>query len=142
MNTGETKIRYLTRAKVELADNEKVSLWENSRAGSLRIDGTTLYLKGKWKVSAIGNFLGGGILGEILIKPFFLKERSETLSGDTIERIIIYTKKNKPVIHVFQPRAEGKTEVHVFRPDKETAPQIVNTLKTNMPHDKLKEETA
>lgn len=141
MKTSEFKVSFLKRASVDLADNEKVSIWEPTRAGSMYVSDGGVHLSGKWRVSAIGNFLGGGLLGELLIKPFFLKDRSETVPFDAMERVVIHTKKKRTTFHVFQSRDQGMVEVHVFVADKNTTPEIAKALKTTVPENLLKEET-
>jgi len=138
----EFKVSFLKRASIDLADNEKVSIWEPTRAGSVAVSDTGVHLTGKWRVSAIGNFLGGGLLGELLIKPFFLKDRSETVPFDAMERVVVHAKKKRTTFHIFQPRDQGMVEVHVFVADKNATPEIVKALKTAVPGDLLKEETA
>ena len=142
MTTNEFKVSFLKRASVDLADNEKVSIWEPTRGGSLTVSDSSVHLSGKWRVSAIGNFLGGGLLGELLIKPFFLKDRSETVPFDAMERAVIHTKKKRTTFHIFQSRDQGMVEVHVFVADKNATPEIVKALKATVPSDLLKEETA
>jgi len=138
----EFKVSFLKRASIDLADNEKVSIWEPTRAGSVAVSDTGVHLTGKWRVSAIGNFLGGGLLGELLIKPFFLKDRSETVPFDAMERVVVHAKKKRTTFHIFQPRDQGMVEVHVFGGEKNATPEIVKALKTAVPGDLLKEETA
>ena len=140
MNIGEFKVSFLKRAAVELADNEKVSVWEPSRAGSLHVDEAAIHLEGKWRVSAIGNFLGGGLLGELLIKPLFLKDRSETIPFEDVDRLVIQTKKKKTTFHIFQPREQGMVEVHVFRADKEATPGLMDAIKSSVPSHLVQEE--
>ena len=145
MNIGEFKVSFLKQAAVELADNEKASVWEPSRAGSLHIGEAAIRLNGKWRVSAIGNLLGGGLLGELLIKPFFLKDRSETIPFENIERLAIQTKKNwrgqpKTTFHIFQAREQGMVEVHVFSADKEATPGLMNAIKSSVPSHLVQEE--
>lgn len=142
MRATEFKVSFLKRASIDLADNEKVSIWEPTRAGSVAVSDTGVHLTGKWRVSAIGNFLGGGLLGELLIKPFFLKDRSETVPFDAMERVVVHAKKKRTTFHIFQPRDQGMVEVHVFVADKNATPEIVKALKTAVPGDLLKEETA
>jgi DNA-binding transcriptional ArsR family regulator len=142
MQTGEFKVSFLKRAAVDLADNEKVSLWEPARAGTVRLEKDTIRLDGKWRVSAIGNFLGGGILGELLIKPFFLKERSEGISVRNLERVVIHQKKKTVTFHLFQTREQGMVEVHVFVADKNVMPQVTEALKAVVPANLLQEQSA
>jgi len=133
-------ISFLARASVELADNEKVSMWEPTRAGSLRLAEKAIQLEGKWRVSGIGNFLGGGLLGELLIKPFFLQDRSETIPFQVLDRIVIYRKKEKITFHLFQSREQGMIEVHVFTANKNILSELLESLKSNIPADLFKEE--
>jgi len=142
MQTGEFKVSFLKRAAVELADNEKISLWEAARSGTIRFEKDAIRLDGKWRVSFIGNFLGSGLLGELLIKPFFLKERSEILSVQNLERAVIHQKKKVITFHLFQSRDQGMVEVHVFVADKNTAPQVVEALKAVVPANLLQEQNA
>jgi hypothetical protein len=142
MQTGEFKVRFLKRTAVDLADNEKVSLWEPARSGTVRFQKDAIRLDGKWRVSAIGNFLGGGILGELLIKPFFLKERTETISVQNLERVVIHQKKKTVTFHLFQTRDQGMVEVHVFVADKNAVPQVIESLKAVVPANLLQEQNA
>ena len=93
-------------------------------------------------MSAIGNLLGGGLLGELLIKPFFLKERVETIPVQNLERAVIYQKKKTVTFHLFQTRDEGMIEVHVFVADKNVVPQVLEAVKAVVPADRLQEQTA
>lgn len=142
MQTGEFKVSFVKRAAVDLADNEKVSLWELARSGTVRLESDVIRLDGKWRVSTIGNFLGGGILGELLIKPFFLKERSEAISVQNLERMVIHQKKKTVTFHIFQTRDQGMVEVHVFRADKNVTPQVIEALKAVVPANVLQEHSA
>ena len=142
MQTGEFNVSFLKRAAVDLADNEKVSLWEPARSGTVRFQKDAIRLDGKWRVSAIGNFLGGGILGELLIKPFFLKERTETISVQNLERAVIHQKKKTVTFHLFQTRDQGMVEVHVFVADKNAVPQVIESLKAVVPANLLQEYNA
>ena len=55
------------------------------------------------------------MLGHILIRPLFQKERRETVIAANVERVLASTpKKGKTVYHVFQSRDGGMCEVHVF----------------------------
>lgn len=140
MNSSELKISFLTRATIDLADNEKVSIWEPTRGGSININENSINLEGKWRVSAIGNFLGSGLLGELLIKPFFLKDRSENISFQNIERLLVHTKKKKTTFHIFQSREGGMVEVHIFRANETISSNILNVIKMYVPKNLLKEE--
>lgn len=139
---GEFKVRFLRRAAIDLADNEKVSLWEPARSGTVRFQKDAIQLDGKWRVSAIGNFLGGGILGELLIKPFFLRERTETIPVQNLERAVIHQKKNKVTLNLFQTRDQGMVEVHVFVADKNAVTQVIDSFKTVVPANLLQEQSA
>jgi len=140
METGEFKISFLKRAAVDLADNEKVSLWEPARSGTVRFQLDAIRLDGKWRVSAIGNLMGGGILGELLIKPFFLKKRTETIPVQALERAVIHKKKKTVTFHLFQTRDQGMVEVHVFVAVKNALPQVIELLKAVVPANLLHEQ--
>ena len=142
MQTGEYKGRFLKRAAVDLADNEKVSLWEPLRSASVQFEKDAIRFDGKWRVSAIGNFLGSGLLGEFLIKPFFLKERTETISVQNLERAVIHQKKKTVTFHLFQMRDQGMVEVHVFVADNDAVPEVLESLKAVVPADRLQEQHA
>ena len=142
MQTGEFKVSFLKRPAIDLADNEKVSLWEPARAGSAHFGKEAIRLGGKWRISFIGNFLGSGLLGELLIKPFFVKERSETIPVQNIERAVIHQKKKTVTFHLFQTRDQGMVEVHVFVPAKNTAPQVIEAIKAVLPVNLLQELSA
>ena len=70
MQTGEFKVRFLKRATLELSDNENISPWEPFRSATVQIEKDIINLDGKWRVSSLGNFLSGGILGELLIRHY------------------------------------------------------------------------
>jgi len=140
METGEFKISFLKRAAVDLADNEKVSLWAPARSGTVRFQLDAIRLDGKWRVSAIGNLMGGGILGELLIKPFFLKKRTETIPVQALERAVIHKKKKTVTFHLFQTRDQGMVEVHVFVAVKNALPQVIELLKAVVPANLLHEQ--
>jgi len=128
MIAEEIKIGFLTRAAVPLADNEKISLWDdfNASGGSISLQGESLRLQGTWRVSLIGKFLGSGILGVIFIRPFFQKERVEKVPLKHIERIIVgKNRQGKRVYHLFQSREGGLSEVHTFTPGAETDASVL-----------------
>jgi hypothetical protein len=140
VETGEFKVSFLRKTAVDLADNEKVSLWEPARSGTVRLDKDGIKLNGNWRVSAIGKFLGSGLLGELFIKPFFLKERAETIPVQNLERALVYQKKKNVTFHLFQTRDQGMVEVHVFMVDKNVLPQVLDALKIVVPANQLKEQ--
>lgn len=143
MLTAEFKIGFRNRAAIELADNEKVAIWEPTRAGTLRVKNNAVQLDGKWKVSAIGSFLGSGLLGELLIKPFFLNDRSETIPVQNIERAVVHQKKKNICFHLFQTRDKGMVEVHVFQlAQKEAVPEVWELLKALVPPNLFEEKLA
>jgi len=142
MQTPEFKVRFRPRATVDIADNEKVSLWEPGRKGTVRFQHDAIQLDGKWKVSTIGNFLGGGILGELLIKPLFMKQRTETIPVQNLQRACIHRKKKTVTFHLFQTREEGMVEVHVFQADKKALPELTQVFKAVVPANVLQEEGA
>ncbi len=144
MNTRTFKVSFLRRAAIELAHNEKVAIWEPTRAGSLYLDDAGIHLDGKWRVSAIGNFLGGGLLGELIIKPLFLKDRSETIPFESIDKLVIHTRKKRReriTFHILQPREQGMVEVHVFTSHKDTTSSLADAIKHTVPSHLVKEET-
>jgi hypothetical protein len=127
---------FLAKATVPLADNEKVALWDGLSGGTLQARKGILQLDGTWQVSTIGNLLGSGILGFILIRPLFQKPRTEAIKPENIERVVIgRTKplfgKEQQVYHIFQSRDGGMTEVHVFtvpEPGSEAIQQLIAGL--------------
>ena len=109
------KISFTKKATVPLADSEQVSLWDDMSGGSLTLQDGHLCLAGTWRVSPISNFLGGGLLGVTLIRPFFQKPREEKVPIQDVDRIMVNKKwSGKKVYHVFQNRDGGNTEVHTF----------------------------
>ena len=143
MNTQTFKISFLKRSAIGLAHNEKVSIWEPLRAGSVYMDNTGIHLEGKWRVSTIGNFLGTGLLGELLIKPLFLRNRSETIPFENIDKLVIHRKQKKReriTFHILQQREQGMVEVHVFVAHKDTASSLIDTIKSTVPDHLVKEE--
>jgi hypothetical protein len=142
MQTDEFKISFWYRAEVDLADNEKVSLWEPTRSGTVRFQKDAIQLNGKWKVSILGTVLCSVILGELLIKPFFLKERTEIISVQNLKRVVILQKKKFIAFHLFQTRDQGMVEVHVFMADKNTVSQVIESLKAVVPANLLHEQNA
>jgi hypothetical protein len=122
MSESKIEIWFEKRAKIALADNEKVSIWETG-SGSFDLSESRLILSGYWRVSMIGNFLGAGLLGLILIRPFFMRERRESIPVKVIQRIVLHRKGKQYTFHIFQPRADGLVEVHIFTT---SAPMAVN----------------
>jgi len=101
-------------------------------------------LDGKWRMSAIGKFLCLGFLGELIMKPIiksFLKERTETISVQNLERVVIHHKKENITFHLFQTRDQGIVEVHVFIAYANVVPQVVEALKAVVPPNKLEEQS-
>jgi len=118
MSPAEFPILFVPKALVKLADNEKPSLWEPSairqRRGTLKLEEKVISLSGSWKVSFIGNLFGGGMLGELLIKPLFLRERSEVVPVEAIRGLLVQTKKDRRTYHLLQQRNHNLVEVHAF----------------------------
>jgi hypothetical protein len=138
----EFRVTFKWQAAVELADNEKVSLWEPMYPGTVRFQKHAIQLDGKWRLSAIGRILPGllgGALGELIRQRFFLKERSETISAQNLERAMIRQKKQTARFHLFQTRDQGMVEVHVFK--AEDGPQVIEALKGVVPASVLHEQS-
>lgn len=131
------KIRYLKKAKIALADNEKASRWEHSlpSEGTISLRDNSLQLTGTWRVSWIGNFLGSGILGAILIRPFFQSSRTENIALDHIERVVFAN----DICHLFQSREGGMSEVHVFSSADASKKSALKELITGaVPNDRIR----
>jgi len=141
MTSGQFKIRFVKRATVPLAENEKVSLWDTDdlACGTIARQLDSITMKGTWRVSAIGNFLGSGILGRILIRPIFEKARTEDISVQHVERIVVGKKwTGKTVYHVFHNRDGGMSEVHTFTAGTETdAPALEGFLRSIVSQDRF-----
>ena len=142
MTAKQIKVRFLNKATVPLADNEKVSQWDNMLDGTLSLQQDSISLQGTWKVSGIGNVLGSGILGYLLIRPFFQKKRAENIPLRNVERVVIVSGKKwtgrKAVYHLFQTRDAGMSEVHTFNlcaGDDESA--FEQLLKSVVPQDRF-----
>lgn len=133
-------VNFRKRAAISLADNEKVSLWEPNLDGSIEFSEGEVILSGTWKVSAIGNFLGCGLLGAILILPFFMKPREEKIAVENIEQIVMGNTKitGSIVYHIFQARDEGMSEVHVFTTSEGN--KIESNFLNLLPMEKIKSE--
>jgi hypothetical protein len=114
MNTGPYKISFVKKAAVPLADKEKVSPWDVMESGTIGRREDTITIRGTWRVSAIGNFLGGGLLGVLLIRPFFAKSREQSIPVQQVERVVVRKKWSGKVYHLFQSRDDGISEVHAF----------------------------
>lgn len=133
-------VNFRKRSATTLADNEKVSLWDPDSTGSIEFSEDKVILSGIWKVSAIGNFLGSGCLGAILIRPFFMKDRKEEIEVANIEQILLGKTKitGSKVYHIFQARDEGMSEVHVFTTSE--GDKIESHLSNLLPKEKIKSE--
>jgi len=147
MQTGGVMVSFKKRAAVDLADNEKVSLWEPTQPGFVEFQKDAIQLNGAWRLSAIANFLGGGILGDLFIKPLLQKSRAETISVLNLERAVIHRKKKDVTFHLFQTRDQGMVEVHVFElmifaGDKDPVPPLIESLKALVPASLLQEQNA
>jgi hypothetical protein len=139
MKSGPYKINF-AKAAVQLADNEKMSLWDRNETGTISRREDTIFINGIWRISAIGNFLGGGLLGVLLIRPFFRKTRAESISVQHVERVAVSKKKllSGKVFHLFQSRDGGKSEVHVFTAFNENnVPDIEEFLKSVVPQERF-----
>jgi hypothetical protein len=139
MTSGQFKISFVKKATVPLADNEKVSLWDDMTGGTIALQQDTVSMQGTWRVSAIGNFLGSGILGFILIRPIFQKSRTENIPVQHVERIVVGKKwTGKTVYHLFQSRDAGMSEVHTFTAGAETdAPALEGFLRSIVSQDRF-----
>jgi hypothetical protein len=151
MSQAEFSFSFLPKALVKLADNEKVSIWEprslRGRRGTLAIEEKTISLGGHWRLSFIGNLLGGGLIGEWLIKPRFLRKRVQRVPVEAIRGLIVHTKKGRRTYHLFQQRNNNLVEVHVFTlaPQKTpavTLPSLDDALKAFVPPRLWREESA
>jgi len=134
MKTGPYQITFAKRAAVPLADNEKVSAWEDGRGSITRLE-DAITLKGTWRVSAAANVVGGGLLGALLIRPFFMKDREETIPLQHLERVVVRKKWTGKVFHLFQNRDGGMVEVHAFTAYKEE--DIEQFLKSLLPESRI-----
>ncbi len=139
MTSAQFKISFTKKASVPLADNEKVSLWDDFSGGTISLDGETVHLQGTWRVSMIGNFLGSGALGAILIRPIFQKERRESFPRGNVERVVVGKKwSGKTVYNLFQSRDAGMSEVHTFTATaKSDATALERFLKSIVPEDRF-----
>lgn len=151
MSQAEFPILFVPKALVKLADNEKASLWEPSavrqRRGTLKLEEKAISLSGHWKVSFIGNLFGGGLLGEWLIKPLFLRERSEVVPIEAVRGLLVYTKKDRRTYHLLQQRNNNMVEVHMFTLNPKesqslSGPSLDDTLKAFVPPRLWREEPA
>jgi hypothetical protein len=156
MSPAEFPILFVPKALVKLADNEKASLWEPSalrqRRGTLKLEEKAISLIGHWKVSFIGNLFGGGLLGEWLIKPLFLRERSEVVPSEAIRGVIVHTneyltEKGRRTYHLLQQRNNNRIEVHIFalnpkEPQSLSGPSLDQALKAFVPPRLWREEPA
>lgn len=151
MSQAEFPILFVPKALVKLADNEKVSLWEpsalRSRPGTLKLEDKAVSLSGHWKVSFIGNLFGGGLLGEWLIKPLFLRERSEVVPIEAIRGLLVHTKKDRRTYHLLQQRNHNLVEVHAFTLNPKeslslSGPSLDEALKAFIPPRLWREEPA
>lgn len=151
MSQAEFPIVFAPKPLVKLADNEKVSLWEptvlRNRRGTLQLEEKSISLSGHWKVSFIGNLFGGGLLGEWLIKPLFLRERSEVVPLEAVRGVLVHTKKERRTYHLLQQRNHNLVEVHIFALNlKESrgfsGPSIDDALKALVPPRLWREEPA
>jgi hypothetical protein len=142
MQTGVYKVCFLKRASVDLADNEKVSLWESTYSDTIRFQKDAIQLDGKWRMFFPLEWLGG--LAELIIKPLiksFLKERTETISVQNLERVVIHKKKKGVTFHLFQTRDQGMVEVHIFIAYQNVLPQVIEELKAVVPANLLQEKS-
>ena len=156
MSQAEFPILFVPKALVELADNEKASLWEPSalrkRPGTLKLEEKAVSLSGHWKVSFIGNLFGGGLLGEWLIKPLFLRERSEVVPIEAVRGVLVHTnqyrtEKGRRTYHLLQQRNNNLVEVHAFTLNSKEAknlsgPSLDEALKAFVPTRLWREESA
>ena len=156
MSQAEFAIVFAPKALVKLADNEKVSLWEptvvRNRRGTLTLEEKSISLSGHWKVSFIGNLFGGGLLGEWLIKPLFLRERSEVVPIEAVRGVLVHTnqyrtEKGRRTYHLLQQRNHNLVEVHAFTLNlKESkglnGPSLDEALKAFVPPRLWREEPA
>jgi hypothetical protein len=151
MSQAEFPIVFAPKPLVKLADNEKVSLWEptvlRNRRGTLQLEEKTISLSGHWKVSFIGNLFGGGLIGEWLIKPLFLRERSEVVPIEAVRGLLVHTKKDRRTYHLLQQRNSNLIEVHAFTlnlklSQSPSGPSLDEALKAFVPPRLWREEPA
>jgi hypothetical protein len=118
-----------------------------SRHGTLKLEERAISLSGQWKVSFIGNLFGGGLLGEWLIKPLFLRERSEVVPSESVRGLLVHTKKDRRTYHLLQQRNNNRIEVHIFALNPKEAqslsgPSLDQALKAFVPPRLWREEPA
>jgi hypothetical protein len=151
MSQMEFPISFLPKALVKLAGNEKVSIWEarsfRGRRGTLVIEERAISLAGHWKLSFIGNLLGGGLIGEWLIKPLFLTKRAQRVPIEAMRGLMVHSKKGRRTYHLFQQRNNNLAEVHVFTLAPQKTPSVAvptldDALKAFVPPRLWREESA
>ncbi|MGO9095916.1 MAG: hypothetical protein ACLQGV_11905 [Bryobacteraceae bacterium] len=151
MSQAEFPISFLPKALVKLADNEKVSIWEpkpfRGRRATLAIEEKGISLDGYWRLSLIGNLLGGRLMLEWLLKPLFLTKRAQRVPVDAIRGLIVHSKKGRRTYHLFQQRNNNLVEVHVFTQAPQKTPSVAvpsldDALKAFVPPRLWREESA
>jgi hypothetical protein len=151
MSPAGFPIWFVPKAAVKLADNEKISLWEpsvlRSRRGMLKLEDKAISLSGHWKASLVGDLFGGGVIGEWLVKPLILRERSEVVPIQAVRGLLVRTRMDRRTYHLLQQRNSNLVEVHIFTLNpKETqnlsGPSLDDALKAFIPPRLWREEPA
>ncbi|MBI5695190.1 MAG: hypothetical protein HZC51_05530 [Nitrospirae bacterium] len=116
----EARIDFINKVAIELADNERVSLWDTVLTGSISLRGESLHIEGYWPIPSIVNFIDGAFLGIRIVHSLLegtpiVKQRIEDIPVRNIEHIIVDSSMREiAVYHIFQSRDCGASEVHSF----------------------------
>jgi hypothetical protein len=83
----------------------------------------------------------------LLIKPLFLRERSEVVPIEAIRGLLVHTKKDRRTYHLLQQRNHNLVEVHAFilNPKESRSligPSLDDALKAFIPPRLWREEPA
>jgi hypothetical protein len=141
---GSTPIGFQGNARVQLANREKLSLWDAGMSGlstapqgSIALAADRLHLTGRWSLPMMAAVFQQGLLGLLVIR-LIRRPRVEDIPVDDIELLIIHRKRKTVTFHILQARDEGLAEVHVFQPGRKQDPEpIVNSLRSVIPPERV-----
>ena len=130
---SEFPIWFKKKATIKLNENENVTPWQPNPYNiqrTMEVNSDSIKLIGEWRLNSIVNIFSGGLLGEIFVKPLFVKNRIEVLKQKDVKKIVVHTKKMESTYHIFQPSGDGIYIVHVFTTNRENASELSQVLKS------------
>jgi hypothetical protein len=141
---GSTPIGFQGNARVQLANREKLSLWDAGMSGlatapqgSISLAADRLHLTGRWSLPMMAAVFQQALLGLLIIR-LIRRPRVESIPVDDVELLIIHRKRKALTFHALQTRDEGLAEVHVFQAGRKQDPELLaQSLQSVIPPERV-----